>query len=126
MALVTTAAHAPSAPPVKPKTIVAISVDPLSSEVYQHYRPSYVRGLKTISSGIAFPVGYQSHAATETCPGHSTILTGRHPAATGIIANSWFDAKTGSTVYCVQAPGSADPNARGPQNMRVTTLGDWA
>jgi len=112
-------------PPVKPKLIVAISVDQYASELYRRYLTSYTGGLKTLSQGIAFPVGYQSHAATETCPGHSTILSGRHPAATGIIANSWFDAKTGSTVYCVAAPGSSDPNARGPQNMRVTTLGDW-
>ncbi len=112
-------------PPVKPKLIVAISVDQYASELYRRYLPTYTGGLRTLSQGIAFPVGYQSHAATETCPGHSTILTGRHPSATGIIANSWFDAKTGSTVYCVAAPGSSDPNARGPQNMRVTTLGDW-
>ncbi len=112
-------------PPAKPKLIVAISVDQYASELYRRYLPGYTGGLKTLSHGVAFPVGYQSHAATETCPGHSTILTGRHPAATGIIANSWFDVKTGSTVYCVAAPGSSDPNARGPQNMHVTTLGDW-
>ena len=112
-------------PPAKPKLIVAISVDQYSSELYRRYLSSYTGGLKTLSSGVAFPVGYQSHAATETCPGHSTILSGRHPSATGIVANSWFDAKTGSNIYCVQAPGSSDQNARGPQNMRVTTLGDW-
>ncbi len=112
-------------PPEKPKLIVAISVDQFSSELYRRYRPSYTGGLKTLSAGIAFPVGYQSHAATETCPGHSTILSGRHPAATGIVANSWFDVKTGSSIYCVQTPGSSDSNARGPQNMHVTTLGDW-
>jgi predicted AlkP superfamily pyrophosphatase or phosphodiesterase len=112
-------------PPEKPKLIVAISVDQFSSELYRRYLASYTGGLKTLSSGVSFPVGYQSHAATETCPGHSTILSGRHPAATGIVANSWFDVKTGSNIYCVQAPGSSDPNARGPQNMHVTTLGDW-
>jgi predicted AlkP superfamily pyrophosphatase or phosphodiesterase len=112
-------------PPVRPRLIVAISVDQFSSELYRRYLPSYTGGLKTLSSGIAFPVGYQSHAATETCPGHSTLLTGMHPEHTGIVANSWFDVKTGSTIYCVQAPGSSDPNARGPQNMRATTLGDW-
>lgn len=112
-------------PPVKPKLIVAISVDQFSSELYRRYLGSYTGGLRTLSQGVAFPVGYQSHAATETCPGHSTILTGRHPAATGIIANSWFDTRTGSSLYCVQAPGSSDPNARGPQNLKVTTLGDW-
>lgn len=125
LALLSTTAHAQSAPLVKPKLIVAISVDQFSSELFQRYRPSYVAGLKTIASGVAFPIGYQSHAATETCPGHSTILTGRHPAGTGIVANSWFDVKTGSNIYCVATPNSSEPNARGPQNMRVTTLGDW-
>ena len=42
-------------------------------------------------AGAAFRNGYQSHAATETCPGHSTILTGDHPSRTGIIANVWTD-----------------------------------
>ncbi len=112
-------------PPAQPKLIVAISVDQFSSELYRRYLPGYTAGLKTLSSGVSFPIGYQSHAATETCPGHSTILTGRHPASTGIVANSWFDVKTGSNIYCVAAPGSSDPNARGPQNMHVTTLGDW-
>ncbi|WP_246331547.1 alkaline phosphatase family protein [Sphingomonas chungangi] len=112
-------------PPGKPKLIVAISVDQFSSELYRRYLDSYTGGLRTLSSGTAFPIGYQSHAATETCPGHSTILTGMHPEHTGIVANSWFDVKTGSNIYCVQAPGSSDLNARGPQNMKVGTLGDW-
>ncbi|WP_375395860.1 alkaline phosphatase family protein [uncultured Sphingomonas sp.] len=111
--------------PEKPKLIVAISVDQFSSELYRRYLAGYTGGLRTLSDGVAYPVGYQSHAATETCPGHSTILSGRHPAATGIVANSWFDLKTGSAIYCVATPGSSDPNARGPQNLHVTTLGDW-
>src|ERR1700710_2006665 len=64
-------------PPVKPKLIVAISVDQYSSELFKRYRPTYTGGLKAIADGIAFPTGYQSHAETETCPGHSTMLTGR-------------------------------------------------
>jgi len=94
--------------------VVAIAVDQFSAELFQHYRTSFTGGLKRLSNGIAF-TGYQSHAATETCPGHSTILTGRHPAATGIVANTWFDARSGSSVYCVSVRGTADPDARGPQ-----------
>ncbi|HET8612882.1 MAG TPA: alkaline phosphatase family protein, partial [Sphingomonas sp.] len=112
-------------PPVKPKLIVAISVDQFASELYRRHLPTYTKGLKTLSQGEAFPIGYQSHAATETCPGHSTILTGRRPSGTGIVGNSWRDRKTGKSVYCVSIPGSADPDARGPENLRVTTLGDW-
>jgi predicted AlkP superfamily pyrophosphatase or phosphodiesterase len=112
-----------AAPP--PKLVIAISVDQFASSVYRRYAGSYTGGLKRLSSGIAFPVGYQSHAATETCPGHSTILTGDHPSHTGIVANTWFEKKTGSTPYCVSVPGSGDPLARGPQRMKTTTLGDW-
>jgi len=115
---------ADAAPPPQPKLVVAIAVDQFSAELFQRYRASFTGGLKRLSDGVAF-TGYQSHAATETCPGHSTILTGRHPAATGIVANTWFDAKTGSSVYCVAVRGTADPDARGPQNLRVPTLGEW-
>ncbi|WP_340316903.1 alkaline phosphatase family protein [Rhizorhabdus argentea] len=114
-----------AAPPPKPKLILAIAVDQFSSEVFKRYRGSYADGLKTLSHGIAYPAGYQSHAATETCPGHSTILTGRHPSGTGIVSNNWLDLKTGANIYCAAPPGQTDPDARGPQNMRVTTLGDW-
>lgn len=113
-----------AAPPPAPKLIVAIAVDQFSSELFQRYRASFTGGLKRLSDGISF-TGYQSHAATETCPGHSTILTGRHPAATGIVSNTWFDAASGSNIYCVAVRGTANPDARGPQNLRVSTFGDW-
>ena len=45
-----------------------------------------LRRPQRLSQGALFPQAYQSHAATETCPGHSTILTGSHPARTGIVA----------------------------------------
>jgi predicted AlkP superfamily pyrophosphatase or phosphodiesterase len=116
------ATQATAAPP-RPKLIVAISVDQFSADLYQRYRAGFTGGMKRLSSGMVFTT-YQSHAATETCPGHSTILTGHHPAATGIVANEWLDRKTWKPVYCVSVPG-ADPDARGPQNLRVDTLGDW-
>lgn len=109
----------------QPKLIVAISVDQFAASVYGRYLDDYTGGLKRLSSGIAFPIGYESHAATETCPGHSTLLTGDHPSHTGIIANTWFEKSSGSTPYCVSVPGSGDPLARGPQRLKATTLGDW-
>ena len=53
--------------------------------------------------GTVFANGYQGHASTETCPGHSTILTGSHPTNTGIIGNTWVDqsvSRSDKTVYC--------------------------
>jgi predicted AlkP superfamily pyrophosphatase or phosphodiesterase len=113
------------ADPASPKLIVTLVVDQFSAELFERYRASFTGGLQRLSNGVTFVNGYQSHAATETCPGHSTILTGRHPATTGIIANTWFDARTGASVYCVSVPAAADPAARGPINLRVDTFGDW-
>jgi predicted AlkP superfamily pyrophosphatase or phosphodiesterase len=124
-AVLAVAPAAASPPPGKPKLIVAISVDQFSSELYRRYLSSYTGGLAMLSQGVAFPIGYQSHAATETCPGHSTIMTGMHPEHTRIVANSWPDPRTGKSVYCVSVPGRNDDEARGPQNLAVTTLGDW-
>jgi predicted AlkP superfamily pyrophosphatase or phosphodiesterase len=123
MGVLATAAHA--APPPRPKLILAISVDQLSSELFQRYRPTYRAGLKTLSRGTAYPVGYQTQGGTETCPGHASILTGRYPSGTGIVANAWYDPKTGEDTYCVAVPDQPDPKARGPQNIKVTALGDW-
>ena len=115
---------AAAVPPPPAKLVVAISVDQFALDLYQRYRPTFTGGLKRMSDGLVF-TGYQSHAATETCPGHSTILTGEHPSHTGIVANTWYERDTGSSVYCVAVPGDADPNARGPQKLKVDTLGDW-
>lgn len=138
-ALVSTSAFAQdSAPqPPQPKLIVAISVDQLSTDLFNEYRKDFTGGLKRLAGGITFPNGYQSHAATETCPGHSTILTGSRPARTGIIANSWFDpsqARTGKNgkadygVYCsedvtVGGSNSSDYTVS-PNLLKVPTLGD--
>ena len=70
----TTVESAQTAPP---KLIVAISVDQFSADLFSEYRPYFTGGLKRLSSGAVFPSAYQSHAATETCPGHSVLMT-RH------------------------------------------------
>jgi predicted AlkP superfamily pyrophosphatase or phosphodiesterase len=135
-ALALLAAAAPSAPaaaqpPARPRLIVAISVDQFSADLYAEYRQHFTGGLRRLSNGMVFPSGYQSHGATETCPGHSTILTGARPARTGIIANDWFDpaARPGSpAIYCAEderVPGSTTQHYTvSPVHLRVPTLGD--
>src|ERR1044072_1349808 len=78
-------------PASSPTLIVAIAVDQISADLFAQYRSTFSGCLKRLSQGVAFPKGYQSHAATETCPGHATILTGNRPGHAGIIANSWID-----------------------------------
>ncbi|MEO0440926.1 MAG: alkaline phosphatase family protein [Pseudomonadota bacterium] len=88
-----------------PKLVVAISVDQFSSDLFSEYRSTFESGLKRLAGGAVFPSGYQGHAATETCPGHATIMTGTHPGRAGIIANNWIDLKVArddKTVYCAE------------------------
>src|SRR5947209_7890420 len=96
---------AAQAPPAQPKLLVVISVDQFSADLFDEYRPQFTGGLARLASGTVFRNGYQSHAATETCPGHSTLLTGDHPSRTGIISNAWMDQKIGRpdvSVYCAE------------------------
>ena len=121
----------PPAPAPAPKLIVAISVDQFSSDLFAQYRQHFTGGLARLARGVVFPAGYQGHAATETCPGHSTILTGSRPARTGIIANNWYDlgaAREDKSIYCSEDEriegSSADNFTVSPWHLRVPTLGD--
>ena len=118
-----------AAPPPRPRLVVAIAVDQFSAALFDQYRGRFTGGLKLLQDGVVYPSGYQSHAATETCPGHSTILTGRHPSGTGIVANQWYDNDLGRPMYCVEDPSTTVPGRetapRGPANLKVSTLGEW-
>lgn len=86
----------------KPALIIMISVDMLSGEIMDRFTENLPGGLgKLLREGVVFQNGYQEHAFTETGPGHSTLLSGRHPSSTGIPNNSWIDMNTGKTEYCV-------------------------
>ncbi len=121
------AAQAPS----PPRLLVVISVDQFSANLFDEYRPQFTGGLARLASGTVFRNGYQSHAATETCPGHSTILTGDHPARTGIIGNVWIDQsvnRSDVTVYCAEdesQPGTSSIAYKvSPRHLLVPTLGE--
>ena len=131
IALAACTSPAAAAPPPKPKLIVAIAVDQFSADLFAEYRAHFTGGLKRLAQGAVFPAGYQSHAATETCPGHSTILTGARPARSGIIANNWFDpglARPDKKVYCAEDPGVPGSSSAkyivSAQYLKVPTLGD--
>ncbi|MGB3804514.1 MAG: alkaline phosphatase family protein [Sphingopyxis granuli] len=116
-----------------PKLVVMIAVDQFSADLFAQYRSHFTGGLARLASGVVFPSGYQAHGATETCPGHSTILTGNHPAHTGIIANNFFDlsaAREDKRLYCAEdetVPGTSSRSgqyAPSVDHLMVPTLGD--
>jgi len=121
----------PPAPATQPRLIVAISVDQFSADLFAQYREHFSRGLARLLQGAVFASGFQSHAATETCPGHSTLLTGVHPNRTGIIANSWFVpgiARADKEVYCSEDETNPASNSQdsviSPMHLKAPTLGD--
>ena len=121
-----------TAPRTPPRLVVVISVDQFSADLFQQYRDKFTGGFARLLTGGVFPNGYQSHAATETCPGHSTILTGMRPAHTGIVANKWVDQRVGrpdKVVYCAEdeaTPGSDSKDyTASDRHLRVPTLGEY-
>jgi predicted AlkP superfamily pyrophosphatase or phosphodiesterase len=124
-------AAAAAAPQGPPRLLIAISVDQFSADLFAQNRQNYTGGLARLERGVVFPSGYQSHAATETCPGHSTILTGNRPAHTGIIANTWIDqsvTRANKAVYCAEdeTRTAADPKdyLASVTHLQVPTLGE--
>lgn len=126
------AAAQETAPQKPPRLLVVVSVDQFSADLFAEYRERFTGGFARLLSGVVFPNAYQSHAATETCPGHSTILTGDHPSRTGIISNDWTDFSVGredKTIYCSEdetVPGSSTKNYTvSDKHLKVSTLGEW-
>ena len=120
------------APTGPPRLIVAISVDQFSADLFAQYRPHYRYGLARLTGGAVFPSGYQSHAASETCPGHSTLLTGNRPARTGIIANTWYEPggpRGTKPIYCAEDDRNPASTAKNPvvsaYHLKVPTLGEY-
>jgi predicted AlkP superfamily pyrophosphatase or phosphodiesterase len=132
LVLALAACAAPAQTTAKPKLLVVISVDQFSADLFAEYRAHFTGGLKRLTQGVVFPSGYQSHAATETCPGHATILTGVHPGRAGIIANNWADqkiARTDKNVYCAEdetlgKSSRAADYVPSTVHLNVPTLGD--
>jgi arylsulfatase A-like enzyme len=100
--------------------VVHLTVDQLRPEYLELYRPQFTAGFARLLSGAAyFPNGYQDHGITETAPGHASMMSGRFPRSTGIVAN---DAGVLDVEFpLIGAPG--DPAS--PYRFRGTVLGDW-
>lgn len=114
-----------------PKLILAIAVDQFSADLFAEYRRHFQHGLARLQEGAVFASGFQSHAATETCPGHATLLTGVRPARSRIIANNWFDpgiARADKRIYCSEDPrdpaSTSDEPVVSAGLLKVPTLGD--
>lgn len=116
---------------VPPKLMIVISVDQYSADLWDSYRPTFTAGLARLAGGTVFRNSFQAHAATETCPGHSTLLTAHHPAKTGVVSNTWVDqrvARADKTIYCAEDESVAGSTSTAytvsPKHLDEPTLGD--
>jgi len=121
----------PLPPAAPPKLMIVISVDQFSADLWDEYRPQFTGGFARLAGGAVFRNGYQSHATTETCPGHSTLLTGDRPARTGIIANGWATwnaPRADKLIYCGEDESvsgtDSDHYRLSTVHLRVPTFGD--
>lgn len=76
-----------------PDLVVVLSVDQLRFDYVDRYAPWFTeRGFKRFGrEGATFPNARYRYAAAFTGPGHASIGTGRLPAESGILGNSWFE-----------------------------------
>jgi len=116
-----------------PRLVVTVVVDQFSSNLFNQYRRHFTGGFKRLmDEGLVHANGFQTHGVTETCPGHSTVLTGMHPTHTGIGVNYSVDDETGEGRYCLAskvntlAHGAVTDNGNvGTELLKVDTVGDW-
>ena len=93
----------------KPRLILQITVDQLRGDMPTRYYDRLGEdGFRFLwESGVVYRNAHHMHANTETIVGHTTLATGAHPSAHGMVGNLWFDRETGYTTYNVE-----DPNYR--------------
>lgn len=107
-------------PAPKPRLVVVVTVDQLRPDYLDRYRPQLLGGFATLlKGGAVYTDAYQDHAITETAPGHSTILSGRWPAHTGIVRNTAGVQDQASPLIGITGPGAS------PTRFRGTALFDW-
>ena len=120
--------HATSRIPT-PKLLLVLVIDQMRYDYLTRFRNLFTGGFKRLMDhGAVFSNAKYRHAATETGPGHSVILTGRHPSHNGIVANSWYDRFLQRSINVVEDPSHSPVGGNGksasPSNLIGPTLGD--
>jgi hypothetical protein len=111
----------PSAAP-RPHLVVLIAVDQLRGDYFIRFEHQLTGGFARFWREAAFfEQGRQDHAITETAPGHSTMLSGRWPAHTGIATNLLGVTDPAAPLLELKDMGQG----ASPRRFRGTTLYDW-
>ena len=121
-----------NSPEPGPKLVVLLAIDQLRPDRLSEAQPAGLGRLQR--EGRVFADAALAHAFTETCPGHATMLTGRHPSGLGIAGNGFTDPESLESRYCVEdrspdaqiltRPGEPS-EGRSPRALQAASLGDW-
>src|SRR5215475_6702939 len=116
-------------PPSRPKLVLVLSIDQMRFDYLTRFAPLYKGGFRTLQErGAVFENANYRHASTETGPGHSAILSGRHPSHSGIVGNEWYDVYLHRLINVVDDPVQTVVGGTGrsasPMNALSFTIGD--
>ena len=108
--------------------MLVLAIDQMRFDFLERFNPLYKGGLRTLlDRGAVFTNAKYRHAATETGPGHSVLLSGRHPSHSGIVANDWYDPYLDKVINViddpVQTPIGGAGRAASPMNRWVLPSG---
>jgi predicted AlkP superfamily pyrophosphatase or phosphodiesterase len=104
-----------------PSLIVLVTVDQLTGIYLDRFGGQLHGGLARLARGGAwFSNAHHDHAITETAPGHATLLSGRFPRSTGIMAN-----RIGVIDPTTPLLGTTGTIGASPRRFQGTTLFDW-
>jgi 5'-nucleotidase (lipoprotein e(P4) family) len=113
------AAAQPEAAP-RPSLVVLIAVDQFPMSYFERFGPELTGGLgRLYRAGAVMINAHHEHAMTETAPGHASMMSGRYPRSTGIIANVFGVADPASPLL------GGNGEASSPYRFRGSTLYDW-
>jgi predicted AlkP superfamily pyrophosphatase or phosphodiesterase len=105
----------------RPRLVVLVVVDQFRADYLDGFAAQLQGGLARLArEGAWFSNARHDHGLTETAPGHATLLSGRFPRSTGIVAN-WVGVDDDSAPLVGGVPG---PGAS-PRRFQGTTLVDW-
>jgi len=115
--------------PARPKLLLVLSIDQMRFDYLTRFNSLYKGGLRRLlDQGAVFTNAKYRHANTETGPGHSVILSGRHASHSGIVANTWYDPFLKKSINVVDDPVQLPVGGKGrgasPTNFIGFTVGD--
>lgn len=103
-----------------PTLIVLITIGQFRTDYLDRFGAELTGGLRQlIDEGAVLTNAVHDHAITESAPGHSVLLSGRHPRSTGIFRDE--SSVLDPQVTLLEAPGAG----ASPFRFRGTTLVDW-